>query len=39
MDGLEFEEMAARLGKSLDAVRKLRRRAIQQLQEELRASE
>jgi RNA polymerase sigma-70 factor (ECF subfamily) len=35
VDNLAFEEMAARLGRSVEAVRKLWWRAIQQLQQEL----
>ena len=35
VEDLSFEEMAARLGRSVDAVRKLWWRAIQQLQEQL----
>ena len=35
MEGVSFEEIATRLGRSLDAVRKLWWRAIQQLQVEL----
>jgi RNA polymerase sigma-70 factor (ECF subfamily) len=35
VENLSFEEMAARLGRSVDAVRKLWWRAIQQLQQEL----
>jgi RNA polymerase sigma-70 factor (ECF subfamily) len=34
-DNLSFEEMASRLGRSVDAVRKLWWRAVQQLQREL----
>jgi RNA polymerase sigma-70 factor (ECF subfamily) len=35
MENLSFEEMAARLGRSVEAIRKLWWRAIQQLQQEL----
>jgi RNA polymerase sigma-70 factor (ECF subfamily) len=35
VDNLSFEEMASRLGRSVEAVRKLWWRAIQQLQQEL----
>lgn len=36
VENLSFEEMASRLGRSIDAVRKLWWRALQSLQEELR---
>jgi DNA-directed RNA polymerase specialized sigma24 family protein len=35
MEDLSFEEMAQRLGRTPDAVRKLWWRAVQQLQEEM----
>jgi len=35
MEDLSFDDIAARLGKSIEAVRKLWSRAIQQLQVEL----
>jgi RNA polymerase sigma-70 factor (ECF subfamily) len=35
VEDLSFEEMASRLGRSTDAVRKLWWRALQQLQDEL----